>query len=115
MPKKKITIDDLAVMVQGGFTELRTEMDNKFADLRTGMEKGFSEVHNDLADIRDELTGVKVRRGESGCGKEMLAQYIHRKSPRCILANCGNGRSHRSRWPPCKAGQARGCSAVAPR
>jgi hypothetical protein len=63
MPKKKITIDDLAVMVQGGFTELRTEMDNKFADLRTGMEKGFSEVHNDLADIRDELTGVKVRLG----------------------------------------------------
>lgn len=45
--KKKITLDDLAVMVQGGFIELKTEM--------AGLASEIKEVKSDTEEIKKEL------------------------------------------------------------
>jgi hypothetical protein len=57
MPKKKITIEDLAEMVQNGFIEV----DNKFVELRQEMKEGFTEVRDELAGVKARLTAVERR------------------------------------------------------
>jgi len=53
MNKKPITIDDLAVMVQKGFTHT----DEHF----TQVHEQFAQVHRELGAIRKELLGVVYR------------------------------------------------------
>jgi hypothetical protein len=53
MNKKPITIDDLAVMVQKGFTNV----DQQFAQV----SQQFTQVHHELKAIRKELLGVVYR------------------------------------------------------
>lgn len=50
--KKSITTDELAVMVQNGFSELRGEMNGK-----------FDELHNEITSVKNEIVGVKQRMG----------------------------------------------------
>ncbi len=53
--KKEITLDDLASMVQNGFTELRTEFK---ADLKAemgGIETKIDEIRTDVSEIKAEL------------------------------------------------------------
>jgi len=50
MNKEPITIDDLARMVQDGFTESKNSMQEQFA-----------QVHHELKAIRKELLGVVYR------------------------------------------------------
>lgn len=50
MKNKSMTIDDLASMVQKGFTESKTQMDEE-----------FKQVHRELNSIRKELLGVVYR------------------------------------------------------
>ena len=59
MPAKKITIDDLALMVSKGFTETREYMDKRFdsiEDRLSNLEKGFEEMKAELFYIRAELS-----------------------------------------------------------
>ena len=59
MPAKKITIDDLALMVSKGFAETREYMDKRFDSIedRLGnLEKGFEEMKTELFFIRVELS-----------------------------------------------------------
>ena len=59
MPAKKITIDDLALMVSKGFAETREYMDKRFDSIedRLGnLEKGFEEMKEELFYIRAELS-----------------------------------------------------------
>ena len=45
---KKMTLDELARMMAGGFTELRGEMLGGFAELRGEMSEGFTELRTEM-------------------------------------------------------------------
>ena len=53
--KKSVTIDDLALMVQGGFSDLRTEMDERF----NAMDEKFSVVDERFNNIELKIDGVR--------------------------------------------------------
>lgn len=90
--KKKITIEDLAVMVKRGFDDIRGEMQQGFEDIReematkVEMADGFRGVHrridllhediSDLPEIRDEVRdlGKRVDRIEKKVG---FAHHAH--------------------------------------
>lgn len=57
MKKTPVTIDDLARMVQEGFAESKSQMDERF----THVDKQFIQVHHELKAIRKELLGVVYR------------------------------------------------------
>jgi cob(I)alamin adenosyltransferase len=60
MPKKKMTIEDLAVMVQGGFDEVN----GKIINIRDEMDQGFKEVNQRLDRIENILIAGHDRRIE---------------------------------------------------
>ena len=49
-------IEELAISVQNGFTEVKNEMKEGFADIRKEMKDGFSEVNERLDSIECTLT-----------------------------------------------------------
>jgi hypothetical protein len=57
MSKKTATIEDLARMVQDGFSESRSHVEEQF----TQVGKQFVEVHRELKAIREDLLGVIYR------------------------------------------------------
>jgi hypothetical protein len=60
MPKKKMTIEDLAVMVQGGFSEVN----EKFTEVHDKIDRGFKEVNQRLDRIENILIAGHDRRIE---------------------------------------------------
>lgn len=61
--KKEITLDDLASMVQNGFTELKSEFKSDIKLLEEKMVKEVKEVKSDTEEIKAELN-KKVDRFE---------------------------------------------------
>lgn len=61
--RKKISIDDLARMVQSGFTEVHEKMDKGFTEVHSKMNKGFTEVHEKFKDMatKEDIAGIKQR------------------------------------------------------
>ncbi len=59
MPKKETTIDDLAIMVQGGFIEVEKNMARK-----DDMRKGFDEVNQRLIKIERKIDSNHEQRIE---------------------------------------------------
>ncbi|MBX4210573.1 hypothetical protein KW783_01225 [Candidatus Parcubacteria bacterium] len=57
MAKKKVTIDDLAVMVQKGFQEIRSEMATK-ADI-LNLEKRFDNLEERLEKVEERLDRIE--------------------------------------------------------
>jgi hypothetical protein len=55
--KKEITVDDLAIMVQKGFVDMKKYVDGGFVDMKKYVDKGFSSVKGKLKGIKDELKG----------------------------------------------------------
>jgi len=55
--QKNTTIEDLAIMIQGGFTELRTEMNERFDEV----DKRFERVETDVSEIKTDIVGIKQR------------------------------------------------------
>ena len=64
MAKKNITIDDLAGMVQNGFTELKEDMDKRFGQ----MDKRFDSV----------VTKAEMNRRFDGLEDRVLASHQKR-------------------------------------
>lgn len=65
MPKsKKITIERLAEMVQGGFGEVH----DKFDEIHNKMDKGFSELYNKVNSLDQKVasntTSIRILSGE---------------------------------------------------
>jgi predicted phage gp36 major capsid-like protein len=52
--KKNFTVDDLAFMVENGFTELRTEMREGFDD----MEKDMMKMRDDIRAVDSKVSGI---------------------------------------------------------
>ena len=57
-PKKKVTIEDLAVIVNRGFNDVYKKIDagfsdvnEKFKEVYKKMDKGFSSVHKEIEDL----------------------------------------------------------------
>ncbi len=65
---KKITLDNLAFMVQGGFNEFRTEMNERFDKV----DKRFEKVDEEFVKVREEL--VKIR-GDINNTKDNFVPY----------------------------------------
>ena len=64
MPKKKITIENLAVMVQQGFEEMGKENDKRFTKLEQGVDKleqGQAKLEQGQEDIKLRLSNVAYR------------------------------------------------------
>lgn len=58
MVKNKITtIEDLAVMIQGGFVGSRTEMNERFNE----MDKRFDLIETDLSGLRQRVNSIDNR------------------------------------------------------
>jgi len=55
--KKSVTIDDLALMVQGGFSDLRTEMDERF----NAMDKKFDAVDERFNAVDEKFNAIYER------------------------------------------------------
>ena len=55
MPKKKITLEDLAGMTQRGFIEVHTEING----LRTEVRQEIDGVKQEVAGVKQEVAGVK--------------------------------------------------------
>lgn len=53
--KKRITIDDLAGMVQIGFKEVHEKMDKGFTDVYSKMNAGFDEVNQKFASVHEKM------------------------------------------------------------
>lgn len=56
---KKITLDDLAVMTQNGFNDLRSDMNNGFTELRSEMDVRFNTVDNRFDKIEHRLDRIE--------------------------------------------------------
>jgi glutamyl-tRNA reductase len=73
----RVTIDDLARMVAGGFAEFRKDMTEGFAQIRTEMAEGFSEVRTEMAegfsDVRQRVGSLE---GEVRLTNQRLDEYI---------------------------------------
>ena len=63
--KQEVTLDDLAQMVAGGFTEIRQEMTGGFTEIREEMVDGFAEIRkemtNGFAEVNQHFTEVEDR------------------------------------------------------
>jgi len=62
MVKRNITIDDLAIMVQGGFSELRTEMNDQFKQIDQKFErvdKKFEQVGQKFWQVSEKIDKLK--------------------------------------------------------
>ncbi|OFX28692.1 MAG: hypothetical protein A2Z07_09240 [Armatimonadetes bacterium RBG_16_67_12] len=57
--EREVSLDDLAVMVSAGFSEVQTQI----SGLRDDVERRFDRVERDLAEVKYLLTDV-VRRDE---------------------------------------------------
>ena len=66
---KNTTLDDLAVMVSRGFTELRTELKEDIGEVKkdvagvkedlAGVKKDLTVMKEDLEDVKKDVAGVK--------------------------------------------------------
>ena len=68
MPKKNITIDDLAGIVQRGFNDITdcmnqsfNNVDKKIEKLKTAMHDEFRRVHEEIEDIKKKLEQLSSR------------------------------------------------------
>ena len=50
-PRKKVTIEDLAVIVGKGFSDVYKKMDKGFSDVYKKMDKGFSVARKETEDL----------------------------------------------------------------
>ena len=67
MVKKKVTIEDLAGMVQGGFSEMQDKfsaMDDRFLAMEDQITAVKTELKNDLARLENIMMGNYERRLE---------------------------------------------------
>lgn len=71
MAKKNITIDDLASMVQNGFTELREDMDKRFEKV----DERFKQVDKRLDGM---VTKAEMNRRFDGLEDRVLASHQKR-------------------------------------
>ena len=84
--RKKTTIDDLAVMVKGGFDEVHTRLDQMATkdDLHTLEQKvdaGFQHVNVRLDRIRDDISDLPTIRAEL----HDLGRRVHRLEQKARL------------------------------
>ncbi|MBI2627001.1 MAG: hypothetical protein HYW77_02040 [Parcubacteria group bacterium] len=65
---KKVTVEKLAEMVQGGFNEVHDKMDRGFKDVYDKMDKNFGEVNSRLGRLEEKVnantTSIQVLSGE---------------------------------------------------
>lgn len=64
MPKKEITIDELASMVQTGFTELRDEIKGDINGLKgdiSGLKGDISSLKEDIEKLQNGQTRIEMR------------------------------------------------------
>lgn len=64
MPKQKITIDDLAALVQRGFNGVDQKIDhvdNKIDNLRAEVKEEFKDVNGRLDAIETEILDIKKK------------------------------------------------------
>ena len=61
MKSKKITIEDLATMVQAGFSEAEASVNKRFDKIEGDMAKGFKEIKDSQENIELKLTNVAYR------------------------------------------------------
>jgi len=71
MAKKNITIDDLAGMVQNGFTELKEDMDKRFGQ----MDKRFGQMDKRFDSV---VTKAEMNRRFDGLEDRVLASHQKR-------------------------------------
>ena len=69
---KKITIEDLAILIKRGFQESDFRADKKINDLALMTQKDFDEAHEQFDDIRSQM----VTKGELAETREVLARAI---------------------------------------
>lgn len=67
---KKVTIDDLAIMVANGFDGVRDEMNKRF----NKVEKDISDVKENLATTRMDVLGI----GDRFVSKHEFSQHLIR-------------------------------------
>jgi len=76
MPKKKITIENLAVMVQQGFEEMGKENDKRFTKLEQGVDKleqGVDKLEQGQAKLEQGQEDIKLRLSNVAYRFEMVA------------------------------------------
>ena len=76
--KEEVTLDSLASMVAGGFTELRDDMNKGFADIRGDMDEKFSAVDSKFEHM-DARIGTLDHKLSALRGEVMSTHYDFKK------------------------------------
>ena len=60
---KKVTIDDLALIMTKGFKDVNAKVDEEINSLATMVAKGFDGVNKEIGEVKDRLGNVESRLG----------------------------------------------------